>query len=196
MSFIRDVKNKIRDSYRQKRRELSPEQRASMDARIVAHFRALASYRFADILLAYYPLDGEVDIRPLLGDALAAGKRVALPRCASEGSDMDFYFISSLDELVPGRFGIHEPASDCERFDRTSETPSMIIIPALVYDRLGYRLGYGRGFYDRYVGTYKGVKAGLCYNAFVRSTPLPKGRFDIAVDYIVTEKGVRLIEKA
>lgn len=196
MSFIRDVKNKIRDTYRQKRRELSPEQKAMLDSRIVNHFRSLASYRFATVLLAYYPLESEVDIRPLLEDALASGKQLALPRCEAEGSGMDFYFVSSLDELRPGRFGIWEPPVGAKRFERQQDIASMIIIPALVYDRFGYRLGYGRGFYDRYVSDYKGVKAGLCYNAFVRSNPLPKGRFDIAVDYIVTEKGVRLIEKA
>ncbi len=196
MSYIRDIKNKIRESYRQKRRELAPSLKQTFDERIVRHFTSLASYRFSDILLAYYPLADEVDIRPLMEDALAAGKRVALPRCRPEGAEMEFYFISSLDELTKGRYGIPEPGPECERFDRASGAPSMIVIPALVYDRFGYRLGYGRGYYDRYVGEYRGVKAGLCYNAFVRSAPLPRGRFDIAVDYIVTEKGVRLIEKA
>lgn len=196
MSYIRDTKNKIREGYRQKRRELIPSLKQSMDARIVRHFLSLASYRFSDVLLAYYPMEEEVDIRPLIEEALASGKRVALPRCQPEGARMDFFFISSLDELVPGRYGIPEPGPAAELFDRKSTLPSIIVIPALVYDRFGYRLGYGRGYYDRYVGDFCGVKAGVSYNAFVRSASLPRGRFDIAVDYIVTEKGVRLIEKA
>ena len=70
-----------------------------------------------------------------------------------------------------------------------------MIIPALAYDKFGYRLGYGRGFYDRYVNRFQGIKAGLCYRTFLKNAPLPRGRFDMAVDYVVTEKGVKLVEQ-
>ncbi len=194
MSYIREVKNKLRDSYRAKRREMSEQQKASLDCRIVKQLTCLASFRFAEIILAYYPLEDEINIKPLFGQILDSGKRLAFPKCGDNGS-MDFYFVSSLDELVEGRFGIMEPAAAAERYDRTCQLPVLMLIPALVYDRLGFRLGYGRGYYDRYTATYRGVKAGLCYSSFLRNTPLPHGRFDFAVDYIVTEKGVRLIEK-
>ena len=194
MSYIRDVKNKIRDTYRLRREELSPEQKAKWDADILRQVTSLASYRFADVILAYHPLDGEIDIRPLLEVALAAGKRVALPLCYSEGR-MDFFYITSLDNLNSGKFGLKEPSPNNEKYDRNDPAQALMLIPALVYDTNGYRLGYGRGYYDRYVNGFHGMKAGLSYRAFLHPTPLPHGRFDFAVNYIVTEKGVKLIEK-
>lgn len=195
MSYIRDIKNKIRDTYRSRREELSPEQKAAWDKKIVQNITSLASYRFASVILAYHPLDGEIDIRPLLEAALAAGKKVALPLCYAEGR-MDFFYITSLDELNSGKFGLKEPSPQNEKYSCDDPAPALMIIPALVYDNLGYRLGYGRGYYDRYVNNFHGVKAGLCYRSSLHPTPLPHGRFDFSVDYIVTEKGVKLIEKA
>lgn len=194
MSYIRDVKNKIRDTYRSRREELSPEQKAAWDKKIIQNITSLASYRFADVILAYHPLEGEIDIRPLLETALAAGKKVALPLCYNEGR-MDFFYITSLDELNDGKFGLKEPSPHNEKYQREDPAQALMLIPALVYDTHGYRLGYGRGYYDRYVNGFSGMKAGLCYRASLHPTPLPHGRFDFAVDYIVTEKGVKLIEK-
>ena len=195
MSYIRDAKNRIRDTYRSRRDELSPEQKAAWDKKIIQNITSLASYRFADVLLAYHPLDGEIDIRPLLEAALAAGKKVALPLCYNEGR-MDFFYITSLDNLNNGKFGLKEPSPDGEKYIPDNKLQALMLIPALVYDTNGYRLGYGRGYYDRYVNGFVGMKAGLCYRNFLHPTPLPHGRFDFAVDYIVTEKGVKLIEKA
>ena len=194
MSYIREVKNKIRDTYRSRRRALTPDHKAALDRLIVRHITSLASYRFAEVLLAYHPLDDEIDIRPLIESALAQGKRVALPLCYAEGR-MDFFFIQSLDELNDGSFGLKEPSPNAERYDRADPAQALMIIPALVYDNQGYRLGYGRGYYDRYINGFHGTKAGLCYRMAIHPTPLPHGRFDFAVDYIVTEKGVKLIEK-
>ena len=194
MSYIREVKNKIRETYRQRRRALTPEQKAAYDQRIVKNITNLASYRFAEVILAYHPLEDEIDIRPLLESALAAGKKVALPLC-SQGGNMDFYFITSLSELEDGSFGLKEPSPTAEKYDRTDKRQALMIIPALVYDSLGFRLGYGRGYYDRYVNGFVGVKAGLSYECCMQKSPLPRGRFDCAVDYVVTEKGVKLIEK-
>ena len=194
MGYIRDVKNKIRDEYRAKRLALDPAYRKTLDERILKQLRSLASFRFAETVLAYFPLEGEIDIRPLLEEALAMGKKVALPY-SGEGGIMDFYYISSLDELIPGRFGLMEPPTTNEKYEKNNASPVLMIIPALVFDHLGYRLGYGRGYYDRYVNGFSGAKAGISYASFLRSTPLPRGRFDFAVDYIVTEKGVKLVEK-
>ena len=132
--------------------------------------------------------------REYIESALAAGKQVALPLC-SQGGNMDFYFITSLNELEDGSFGLKEPSPTAPKYDRADKRQALMIIPALVYDSLGFRLGYGRGYYDRYVNGFVGVKAGLSYECCTQKSPLPQGRFDCAVDYVVTEKGVKLIEK-
>lgn len=194
MSYIREAKNKIRDTYRDKRNALTPEQKEKLDSAIIGQIKNLASFRFSQVILAYAALPDEIDVTPLILDALAMGKRVALPRCG-ENSSMEYYFITSLDDLEEGSFGIREPKTTLEKYDRSSDAPALMIIPALVYDKYGYRLGYGRGFYDRYVNGFKGGKAGLSYRFCIHSSPLPRGRFDFAVDFIVSEKGVTLCEK-
>lgn len=193
MGNIRDLKNKLRADIRASRAELSKEQKQALDSAICKQFSALASFRFSEILLAYYPLEEEVDILPLIKEALALGKKVALPRCR-EDNLMDFYYITSLDDVEPGAYGIHEPKATCEIYDPSESKPAIMLIPALAYDRFGYRLGYGRGYYDRFINRFSGVKAGLCYRSYLKNAPLPRGRFDMAVDYVVTEKGVKLVD--
>lgn len=193
MSNIRDVKNRLRADVKAARELLSDEEKNTLDRAICKQFSSLASFRFSEVLLAYYPLKDEVNILPLIEEALTLGKKVALPRCR-ENSQMDFYLISSLDDVESGAFGIFEPKTSCPIYEPTENRPAIMLIPALAYDQFGFRLGYGRGFYDRYVNRFSGVKAGICYRAFLRNTPLPRGRFDMAVDYVVTEKGVKLVE--
>ena len=89
MSNLRDIKNKLRAEIRTAREALTEEQKNALDTAICKQFSSLASFRFAEILLAYYPLDEEVNIIPLITEALALGKKVALPRCR-EGNLMDF----------------------------------------------------------------------------------------------------------
>ncbi len=193
MSNIRDIKNKLRAEVKAAREAIGEAERKSLDEKIMRGFKNLASFRFAEILLAYYPLPEEVNILPLIEEALAMGKRVALPKC-KEGGEMTFYYIRSLDDVESGAFGIYEPKEGLIPYDITESRPAIMLIPALAYDKFGYRLGYGRGFYDRFVNAFGGVKAGLCYRAFLKNEPLPRGRFDMAVDYIVTDKGVTLVE--
>ncbi len=195
MYQIKEEKKALREEYSKKRSEMDPERKVALDKKIVERFKALATYRYAHTLLLYYPVKGEIDITPLVSDALRQGKRVAMPRCESSGSIMHFHYINSLSDLKEGRFGILEPSEDSELFTKDNlGGPCAVVIPALSYDRRGYRLGYGKGFYDRYFGHAGISTVGLVYSDFLTER-LPHGRFDIAVDIIVTEKEVRVIGK-
>jgi 5-formyltetrahydrofolate cyclo-ligase len=190
---IRDYKNHLRAQYKARRRALDPGKKAQMDEKIVTAFTALVSYRYAEILLLYYPRTDEVDIRPLITAALSAGKKVALPRCKNAGQ-MDFHFIESENDLAPGTFGLTEPKESCPIFDTDHQGKSVLmVVPGLSFDREGYRLGYGKGYYDRYLENRRITCAGLVYADFVTDR-LPRGRFDLPVHFIVTEKGVTLID--
>lgn len=195
MNTIKNKKNDIRAQYREKRLQLSPDVKKSLDAAICRAFVALATYRFNDTLLAYYPLEHEIDCRPIIEDALARGKKVALPRCTEKNGIMEFHYVKSLDNIEKGIFGLMEPSPILETYSWSEKSSAIMIVPGLVYDTTGCRIGYGKGYYDRYSGIYKGIKAGLCYSNFISPYRLPRGRFDMAVDFIVTEKGVRLVEK-
>ena len=195
MYQIKEEKKALREEYYKKRSEMDPGRKSALDKKIVERFKALATYRYAHTLLLYYPVKGEIDITPLISDALSQGKRVAMPRCESSGSIMHFHYINSIDDLKEGRFGILEPSEDAELFTMDNPGgPCAVVIPALSYDRGGYRLGYGKGFYDRYFGHAGISTVGLVYADFLTER-LPHGRFDIAVDIVVTEKEVRVIGK-
>lgn len=190
---IKDQKKQLRADYLARRRALEPDMKEKMDEKIVSVFTSLVSYRYAEILLLYYPRADEVDIRPLIAAALTAGKRVALPRCKS-GGQMDFRFITGESDLTTGSFGLTEPKEDCPVFDPQHQRKGVLMaVPGLSFDRSGYRLGYGKGFYDRYLDGKEITTAGLVYADFMASR-LPRGRFDLPVHMIVTEKGVTLIE--
>ena len=88
MYQIKEEKKALREEYSKKRSEMDPARKSALDKKIVERFKALATYRYAHTLLLYYPVKGEIDITPLISDALRQGKRVAMPRC--ESSVMDF----------------------------------------------------------------------------------------------------------
>ena len=107
---------------------------------------------------------------------------------------MDFCFVTGESDLVAGSFGLMEPKEDCPLFDPRHPCKGVLMaVPGLSFDRGGYRLGYGKGYYDRYLEGREITTAGLVYADFVAQS-LPRGRFDLPVHMIVTEKGVTLIE--
>lgn len=184
---------RLRISFSEMREKLDRAEKEKMDRRIFENFTALVSYRYADTLLMYYPKADEVNTLPIIEAALTAGKKVALPVCGEHGQ-MSYSYINSLDDLEEGMFGIPAPKKSCKEFKKEDEHKSMIIVvPALAYDKKGYRLGYGKGYYDRYMEGFGAASVGLVYSQFVVDR-LPVGRYDLATRLLVTEKGVKIIE--
>ena len=188
---IRKQKSDIRDMYIAKRREMDTEKRKALDNTICEKIIASATYRFADVILAYMPKEDEINIRPILEKALSDNKKVAFPICEPDSKKMDFHFVNSLDELTIGTYGILEPSIESEMYSYEKYTKSSVIciVPAIVYDKKGYRIGYGGGYYDRYLSSFKGTTLGLAYYDFILKS-VPKGRFDFAVDVLLSERGI------
>ena len=183
---IRTFKNELRASYSEKRRSLSFEEKEKLDSQIANKFLNMISFRYANQILFYASTDAEISTLQIFEQALKAGKSCYFPKCY-EHSQMSFYRVKSPDELVADAFNIKAPVNETEIY---SPQPSdIIIVPAMAYDSKGYRLGYGKGFYDRFLPDFLGTKIGLCYSSFMTDT-LPRGRYDISVDIIVTEKKV------
>ena len=191
----KEEKGQLREKYIEKRKSIDPEEKKARDQIICDTVLSSISYRYAKNVLMYYPKASEIDVRPIMEKALADGKRVAFPLCAPDGSpNMDFYFVNSEDDLEVGIFKIKAPKSHCELFDKNVEKgPSILLVPALSFDRHGYRLGYGKGFYDRYIDKKRMTAVGIIYSDCIEND-LPKGRYDLAVDFMVTDKGVRIVD--
>lgn len=185
---IKELKNEIRNEYKEKRKRISLEDRKTMDSAICKKFLSLSSYRFADTILLYSPLKHEINTFEIAIDALSKGKKIAFPRCI-EDNRMVYHYISSLDDLVPGMYGIKEPKEDLPLFSTSTTERVVCILPAIVYDKKGYRLGYGKGYYDRFLSDFKGTKAGLIYSEYILDN-IPHGKFDLRSDFVITEKGV------
>ncbi len=191
MYEIRKHKTEIREYYLEKRRALTAEERAEKSEKVCRNMLGSATYRYADVLLMYYPKDDEIDIRPIAQAAFEAGKKVAFPRCNPADHTMVFHFVNSLDDLLPGSYNIMEPAEDMPAFDlRDAEKCNVAcVVPAVVFDKKGFRIGYGGGYYDRYLSGFRGTKLGLVYRDFIVNF-VPHGRFDLTVDVMITERGL------
>ena len=192
---IRTRKNEIRAQYKEYRGSLSSEERAVRDARICSLFLSSITYRYAKVLLMYAPFGGEIDVLPIARQALADGKTVAFPRCNKTECTMEYHIVDSVEALDVGAYGISEPPADAPVWHADqceADTHPVCIVPGLVFDRAGYRVGYGKGYYDRYLSTFPGVRVGIVYADCVLAR-IPRGRFDLSVDVLVTDKGVRAV---
>ena len=99
---------------------------------------------------------------------------------------MDFYEVNSLEQLKKGRYSIMEPdAKLCRQITDYSE--GICLVPGLSFDLYGYRLGFGKGYYDRFLENFGGTTAGLCYSRCIEQK-LPHGIYDKTVNIIITEK--------
>ncbi|MGN0642662.1 MAG: 5-formyltetrahydrofolate cyclo-ligase [Huintestinicola sp.] len=192
VSDIREYKKALRAKFKDIRRNMMPEEKAAKDKMIFDRIVKSNAYKQASVVLTYVSTDIEVDTTALIRQAVADKKRVAVPRCIEGTRDMDFYFITSLDDLEPGSFSVLEPVvSKCVKA-YAFET-ALCIVPGLSFDMTGYRLGYGKGYYDRFLSAHpKLYKMGICYCSCTVNELL-HGRFDVRSDAVVTEKYIRRV---
>ena len=183
------AKQNARAYAREARRAITPEAKADRDEKIAKHAIALTAFLKADVILGFYPLRGEPDILPILRQALSLGKRLALPRCHTESSTMTFHLVSSLEDTESGSFGIREPSADKPIL--TDFSTSLCFVPALCFDRRGQRVGYGKGYYDRFLANYNGDCVGIVYEELLFDR-LPCETTDMAIPMIITEGGIFL----
>ena len=179
-------KKQLRAHFLKIRQTRSPEQKEQIDRALRDAVTALPEFRACTRLLCYAPTRGEIDLMPLAKQALAMGKEVAFPISHPEDCTLTFHTVKSLDELVSGTYKIPEPPSHAPQIQSTPDT--LCLVPALSFDREGYRLGYGKGYYDRFLPTFQGICVGLIDSECL-SERLPRNDTDRCVHRIFTEKG-------
>ena len=177
------VKSELRQTLKRQRAAVSDKLRK--DAAIHHRLASSKEYQNAESVLIYASLGDEIETDTIIRRALSDGKSVAVPLCKDNSGHMDFYLIHSLDELREGAFHIREPDTNLHKrlevFEKT-----IIIVPGLAFDRNGFRLGYGGGYYDRFLSDHSLCSIGLCYDEMLQEK-LPRETYDLPVDIVITD---------
>ena len=169
------------------RKEIRDKKRAMTEAEIVAASQRLAelfvaseAYRQAKTIYGYLPYNQEVRTVPMLQQALADGKRVAVPKCY--GDEMRFIYLEDLSQVEKGYCGIPEPIADEPVAD---DKTALVLMPGLAFDPQGHRMGYGGGFYDKFLEKEPNHPTiALCYE-FQMLEHLETEAHDIPVDTVL-----------
>lgn len=185
VSNLRQKKAELRAKHKKLRQSFAPEKKREADERIARRFLSLKEYKNCSTLLGFVPKDIEVNTYPILEAALSDGKTLAVPRCDTEKTEMEFFEITSFDDLEKGCYGLLEPKKSCEKNEVFSR--ALCLVPALAFDRGGFRIGFGKGYYDRFLAGFGGVSVGVCYSRCVEPE-LPRGGYDRPIDIVVTEE--------
>ena len=180
-------KNHLRIALRERRQNLPMEAVQKDSALIRDRLLSLARFRDARSVMLYLPARGEVDTWPLLEHFWQRGSEILLPRCRDNTPGiMDAYAVNSPKDLGPGCFGLTEPRADLAR-PVPAPLPEVILVPALAFDHRGYRLGFGGGYYDRFLPTLTcaPLLIGPAY-AFQFLERIPREPWDRPVEMVIT----------
>lgn len=190
---VRDQKRSLRAKYRKLRESCPPDVKLRLDTKLTENFLSLEEYKSCETLFIYISCDFECDTRKIIEQAFADGKKVAVPKCLNHSGDMEFYYIKSFDDLETGMYGILEPdEARCEQ--AVSFDEGLCVVPGLCFDLLHYRVGFGKGYYDRFLRGFRGVSVGICFSKYTINE-IPRGAFDTNTDILVTEKFIDRIER-
>ena len=189
MNTVATEKQRLREERLAARETLSEKERVRLNDCITQKLLASPEYAEAITVLTYVSVSSEVSTRMFIECALRDGKTVAVPRCLP-GHCLEFVAIDSLEQLVAAPFNLLEPVKELPAVTEDQKNNSICIVPALLVDTKGYRLGYGAGFYDRFLSTYSGKKICLAYQQNLSKTMLPHTAFDVPVDMVITELDV------
>lgn len=173
-------KTELRRQIRQQKQAMTPEQIEEKSRLLAEKFLQSELYRSAKTVYGYLPYNQEVRTVPMLAQALKDGKQVAVPKCY--GEEMRFIVLSDLSAVAPGYCNIPEPIAD----DPVADDPTaLVLMPGLAFDPAGHRIGYGGGFYDKFLAAEPGHPTlALCYD-FQVFPQLQTDDHDIPVDLVL-----------
>lgn len=184
-------KNEIRDYILNKREKLAKENKSKMDDAIYRNVINCNFFIKSKCIFTYVSFENEVYTHSIIKKALSDGKRVCVPKVISKKIGMVACEIKSMEELVESKYGILEPVSTNNRVD--PKDIDFALIPGLAFDRYGYRVGYGGGFYDRFLRLGSFYKMGLLYDFQIMDN-VPKEEFDEKINGLITESEIKSFE--
>lgn len=186
MGDLREAKKALRKKIREVNKQLTTEYKTKASRTICDRVIALPAYREAGTVFCFVGMDPEPDTRPIIEDALAAGKRVCVPLCIDD-HNMVAKEIRDYDaDLKEGMYGILEPKAELPEITR--DEIEFGVIPCVTCDHAGNRLGHGKGYYDIYLEKETFPKAMLCFEKVtVEKGEIPLGRYDLPIEVVITD---------
>ena len=181
------AKQDLRKACLDRRNRLTETQIRDKSARIRERLYGLHEYGTAHEVLVYASKKYEVDTRPILQELLDSGRPLLVPIAREDGT-LDWSCLDKLDDLSPGAFGVPEPVPERRRA-ATPRADALVIVPCVGFSSSGHRMGYGRGFFDRFLQGHAGPKVGLAF-AIQRAEGLRPEPHDVPLDAIITEERV------
>lgn len=173
-------KQELRRAIRERKRAMTAEEIEARSAVLAEKFAQSDAYKAAKTIYGYLPYNQEVRTVPMLARALAEGKKVAVPKVY--GDEMKFIYLDDLTQVAKGYAGIPEPIAD---EPVAQDETALVLMPGLAFDREGHRIGYGGGFYDKFLAREPHHPTlALCYD-FQMQEHLETQEFDIPVDTVL-----------
>lgn len=181
------MKDAIRKQILQARNKLSVEEVCLLSEKIFNNLRNHSFFCNSAHVMVYLDFKNEVKTDSIINYCLENNKKVYIPICIPETHELCISRITSLKELQSGHFGIREPKAEYIRLSDSSLV-DLVLVPGVVFDSSGNRIGFGAGYYDRFMRRLESgvIKVGLAY-AFQIADSIPSDEYDIPMDYIVTE---------
>lgn len=184
-------KRELRKQLKKRTSSLTEEYKKDADRQIFRRAISLPEYRAAETIFCYAGTEEEINTRPVLERILSDGKRLGVPRCIGKGI-MEVHMITHLEQLKPGMYGILEPEESCALI--RPEEIDLAFVPCLSCSRDGRRLGYGGGYYDRYLIQTTCGKIALCREKMLEEE-IPAQEWDLGMDKVVTERCVYNVKR-
>ena len=172
-------KTELRSMIRAKKRAMTPAEIEEKSERLGELFRSSEAYQKAQSIYGYLPYNQEVRTTPMLRQAQLDGKRVAVPKCY--GDEMRFIWLDDLSRVEKGYANIPEPIDDGPIAD---DPTALVLMPGLAFDSQGHRIGYGGGFYDKFLAKEMHPTLALCYD-FQMLEHLDTEEHDIPVNTVL-----------
>ena len=177
---VNTQKTALRKHLLEKRDAISAELRDILSKNIHQNLKHISSFINSQNIACYFPIGSEVDTYAIMLDILKQNKCLLLPRVVND--NLVFYNVPNLEKLEKGNFGIMEPKDSCKKADRID----CVLIPTVGVSKLGIRLGYGKGYYDKFLSSTDAIKISLTYSKQIIKI-IPSDSHDIKMNWVVTE---------
>ncbi|MBP3585604.1 MAG: 5-formyltetrahydrofolate cyclo-ligase [Peptococcaceae bacterium] len=188
---ISAIKNQLRKQYKQIREQLTIEQVKKNSAQIADRLFQTSFWQNSSTVMLYLSFQNEVMTDQIYRQGWLEGKTMLLPICSAQNGIMTMSVLSSFDQLIPNRYGIRELPAPVQQIIAPQKI-DLCLIPGIAFDRYGNRLGFGSGYYDRYLAQIAShvPRIALAHSCQIYDGLLPVDQYDLPIHYMLTEYGL------